>query len=257
MEYLMTYGWAILVIAIVMMSLYSLGIFSSTQYALASKTISGACQVYRPGGPGTASGIALAGQCTNLLPKYVFHTTGAQTSRTITSSSPAMSQATVIFWLMKPTNYKTGNYDGGAVTDACGPYWYILSSATTFSTAWVQQCNSPPTYSPLAEIDGLPTNQWTMLAYVIYSNGTVVSYAFVPYKIYTASGNNGAVAVPAGQWWVYPGWFTNAPTATGSSVANLQIYNTSLDNVTVKALYHEGIGGAPIDLQHLVGWWPL
>ncbi|MDE1822961.1 MAG: hypothetical protein KGH50_01415, partial [Candidatus Micrarchaeota archaeon] len=25
----------------------------------------------------------------------------------------------------------------------------------------------------------------------------------------------------------------------------------------VKALYKEGIGGAPIDLQHLIGWWPL
>ncbi|MEM3781866.1 MAG: hypothetical protein QXT43_02815, partial [Candidatus Micrarchaeaceae archaeon] len=25
----------------------------------------------------------------------------------------------------------------------------------------------------------------------------------------------------------------------------------------IQALYQEGIGGAPIDLQNLVGWWPL
>ena len=40
-------------------------------------------------------------------------------------------------------------------------------------------------------------------------------------------------------------------------IADLQIYNTSLDYASVNALYQEGIGGAPIDLQNLVGWWPL
>jgi hypothetical protein len=40
-------------------------------------------------------------------------------------------------------------------------------------------------------------------------------------------------------------------------IADLQIYNTSLDYASVNALYREGIGGAPIDLQNLVGWWPL
>jgi hypothetical protein len=37
----------------------------------------------------------------------------------------------------------------------------------------------------------------------------------------------------------------------------LQLYNTSLSPSEIQALYQEGIGGAPIDLQHLVGWWPL
>jgi hypothetical protein len=39
--------------------------------------------------------------------------------------------------------------------------------------------------------------------------------------------------------------------------ANLQLYNASLSANQIQALYQEGIGGAPIDLQHLVGWWPL
>jgi len=41
------------------------------------------------------------------------------------------------------------------------------------------------------------------------------------------------------------------------SLADVQIYNTSLSANEIQALYLEGIGGAPIDLQHLVGWWPL
>ena len=40
-------------------------------------------------------------------------------------------------------------------------------------------------------------------------------------------------------------------------ISNVQIYNASLDQNSITALYQEGIGGAPIDLQNLVGWWPL
>ena len=40
-------------------------------------------------------------------------------------------------------------------------------------------------------------------------------------------------------------------------ISNIQIYNTSLSANEVSALYLEGIGGAPIDPTHIVGWWPL
>ncbi|MGC9011157.1 MAG: hypothetical protein ACP5JN_03405, partial [Candidatus Micrarchaeia archaeon] len=40
-------------------------------------------------------------------------------------------------------------------------------------------------------------------------------------------------------------------------IANVQYYNTTLSANEIQALYLEGIGGAPIDLQHLVAWWPL
>ena len=40
-------------------------------------------------------------------------------------------------------------------------------------------------------------------------------------------------------------------------VANVQYYNTALSQGNVAALYKEGIGGVPIDLNNLVGWWPL
>ncbi len=40
-------------------------------------------------------------------------------------------------------------------------------------------------------------------------------------------------------------------------ISNVQIYNISLSANEVQALYIGGIGGAPLVLQNLVGWWPL
>ncbi len=40
-------------------------------------------------------------------------------------------------------------------------------------------------------------------------------------------------------------------------ISNIQIYNASLSANVVTALYQEGIGGSPLDLQNLVAWWPL
>jgi hypothetical protein len=40
-------------------------------------------------------------------------------------------------------------------------------------------------------------------------------------------------------------------------MANAQVYNTSLDVNQIQSLYLEGIGGAPVSPQYVVGWWPL
>ena len=68
MEYLMTYGWAILVIAVVLGVLYSLGIFNPSNFA--PKAQPGSCQVFRPDGPGTNYNLELEGTCNNELPQY-------------------------------------------------------------------------------------------------------------------------------------------------------------------------------------------
>ena len=61
MEYLMTYGWAILIIAIVLGVLYYLGVFNATN--LAPHAQPGSCQVYRPDGPGSLQFLSLQGTC--------------------------------------------------------------------------------------------------------------------------------------------------------------------------------------------------
>lgn len=40
-------------------------------------------------------------------------------------------------------------------------------------------------------------------------------------------------------------------------VSNMQFYNASLDGTAIATLYSEGIGGSPVNLQNLLGWWPL
>jgi hypothetical protein len=44
---------------------------------------------------------------------------------------------------------------------------------------------------------------------------------------------------------------------TNGIIANVQIYNTALSQQEIQYLYQQGIGGGPIHLQNLVGWWPL
>jgi len=69
MEYLMTYSWAILIIAVVLAALFQLGIFNPMTFA--PKAPPGSCQVFRPNGPGTTSFINLEGICSGELPQYV------------------------------------------------------------------------------------------------------------------------------------------------------------------------------------------
>jgi len=40
-------------------------------------------------------------------------------------------------------------------------------------------------------------------------------------------------------------------------ISNVQIYNTALTPQEIQYLYQQGLGGAPVRLQNLVGWWPL
>jgi hypothetical protein len=40
-------------------------------------------------------------------------------------------------------------------------------------------------------------------------------------------------------------------------LTNVQLYNATLSANDIQDLYNEGIGGAPIKISNLVGWWPL
>ena len=68
-EYLTTYGWAIVVIAIVLATLYYLGFLNPNTYS--AKASPNSCYVSRPYGPNTTAYIALSGVCTNEVPEYV------------------------------------------------------------------------------------------------------------------------------------------------------------------------------------------
>jgi len=46
-------------------------------------------------------------------------------------------------------------------------------------------------------------------------------------------------------------------TAFNGSIADVQIYNVSINSQQVAQLYQQGITGAPLNNNALVGWWPL
>ena len=255
MEYLMTYGWAILIIAVVLGALFALGFFNSAN--LAPKVGPGSCQVYRPQGPGTTTFINTEGACSNELPQYVAQFNGAE---------PATTAASVIEAAYSPS-YSFGN----------GPFtisaWIRMNSVlyvipTIFSTrypagngiifgeryggALFVGYNGVLTYqasSGASVLDG----RWHNALVTRNSGGTVTYYIDgVSSGSFIASDNVNGGAMDIGVDW--PNW---GQTPFNGMIANVQVYNASFSANDVQALYQEGIGGAPILLNNLVGWWPL
>ncbi len=113
--------------------------------------------------------------------------------------------------------------------------------------------------TPYAYQSGFNYNVWYFFALTVDPNGNVITYAYKPGAATptTASYSIGqSIYVPSST--AYIGSYGGTPSYDlNGSLADIQIYNTSLDANQVQALYIEGIGGVPVNLQHIVGWWPL
>ena len=248
MEYLMTYGWAILIIAVVLGAIYSLGLFNGA--SLAPRSQPGACQVIRPNGALTTQYVSLAGSCTNELPQYVGQFNG-QTSVINFGNVPSLgtNSYTWAFWF-NPQAWTPGPNYGmfGQANTGGSPYMLeqIVGGVQKLQFT-ANGGGAPVVYTPIT------TTQWQFITgtynystgvMTIYSNGQSIQTATsvlsrVSRTIYAADGVD----------WGWP--------AFQGMISNIQMYNNSLDANSVKALYQEGIGGAPINLQTLVAWWPL
>jgi hypothetical protein len=266
MEYLMTYGWSILIIVIVLAAFTFLGVFNSI--AFSPKANPGNCQVVRPLGVGTTTEMGLSGTCNNQIPKYVatFSQSPAgyvHASQSISSNSA--QQITISFWIDPKNNGlwgASGNYWEGAVSGGNGVgcwgnfYFFIESGGSPPSESWSITGGA----SSARDFPGkkLIPNTWQQLAatyngvdLAVYYNGALIPSSVVAcsnclgdYPYLTISGNN--------------------PTSNGGGcnpisggMANVQIYGKSLSSTTINALYKEGIGGVPINIQSLIAWYPL
>jgi hypothetical protein len=247
MEYLMTYGWAILIIAFVLAALYSLGIFNPVTFS--AKAQPGACSVYRPSGIGSTSEIALNGVCSNLLPQFI-QSTGSATCPSAGDPvyvpqllQTSASAITVSFWV-EPYNYNTAAdyfYLGGT------PPFYCTTTATG-----LPQCGNGVSGLTTATI---PTqlNVWSFVTVTVSASGTE--------QIYLDGQPAGAgvfSGVPLPSITSFNIFSAHSAAAcVYGGMSNVQVYSTALSQQSVSALYQEGIGGAPIDLDDLAGWWPL
>ncbi|MCL5239391.1 MAG: LamG domain-containing protein [Candidatus Marsarchaeota archaeon] len=256
MEYLMTYGWAILIIAVVLGALFQLGVFNAGTFA--PRAPPGACQVFRPNGPGSASFINLEGVCNGELPQYVLESNGQNGNQYIqiaySSTLAAVAGQFSLSWWFSPALPASTTYDEEMITSRCqgdatfdmqlenGGLHGDIGTGQAFLTTGVNY-----DFGPSQSAWYYVVTEFTSTGWSIYLNGNNVSHGTyvsgTPSLVY--NGNSLNIGSSCG-----------ASDFTGS-MADIQLYNSSLSANEIQALYLEGIGGAPIKLQNLAGWWPL
>jgi hypothetical protein len=249
MEYLITYGWSILIVAVVLAALAYLGVFNPLYFA--PKAQPGSCQVFRPNGAGTSYDINLLGVCNGEIPEYVSSLNGFPDYISVPDSSSiefmGENSITMSGWVYL-TSYTN---DRSIVAEHLCQYYFTVANGGYLSVYFYGVGGYYTLYSSI-----IPLNKWTYIAATyngvdvnLYVNGNfgieynapgTIEYCGAPYNRALDIGNEAGVSR---QFY--------------GSISNVQIYNTSLDQNSITALYQEGIGGAPIDLQNLAGWWPL
>ena len=258
MEYLMTYGWAILIIAVVLGALFGLGVFNP--YTFAAKASPGACQVFRPSGPSTTSFINLEGVCNGELPEYAAslgkspaYITLSSPSGNLVGTSDINASRSITLWFISPTGAYGTIFTWSKNLDICGPFNLGGGDgASLFMHLCYNDFITSISYNPKVWNFVVVTwNNETCLLNVSIDGGAIYTQARTSGDC--TFGNGGALtqgSINIGGWDDY--WAT-----LNGDVADVQIYNTTISPGEIKSLYQEGIGGAPIDLQNLVGWWPL
>ncbi len=251
MEYLMTYGWSILIVAVVLGALAYLGIFNPLYFA--PKANPGSCQAFRPNGPLTSYDINLLGECQGEIPEYVaaFPDTNPSDNIQLTSPNIHYTSITVVAWI-NVAAIPSGPPQALIAQDMAWP----CGASTTFFFGFYEQGAIGCASSVISSSIGITPGNWYQLA---YTQNSVATWYFIDGKPAGAVGgaplpySTANIVVNAGAGGIYPFNYPSAP----DYISNIQIYNSSLDPNSIAALYQEGIGGAPIDLQNLVGWWPL
>ncbi len=249
MEYLMTYGWAILIIAIVLVAFFSLNLFNP--YTFSPKASPGSCQILRPNGPGSNLFVSAVGPTctTNEIPQYVAQFNGQSyiNSGLITEMPAYTSQFTITVWLRPAASCVGGVYN------YCGYFTKQNTTPNRLDTGMVGSVFYFTTYNYVSNVvdQGAFTyqftpNVWYFVSEVASTSGKTVyiNHIRIYNDSFVSNWTTGQIAIVSGRNF-------------NGSLANLQIYNTSLSPSAVNTLYAEGIGGTPVDIQNLVGWWPL
>ncbi len=256
MEYLTTYGWAILVVAVVLVALYAFGIFNVNN--LAPRAQPGSCQVYKQAGlPST-----LGGQCsTDTLPQFVLDLPFCGSCAGNTGYSGPMSNIIIPFTVSFWTDVISGSGNSNDRFFTFNQENLVIDNNGGSSTSYqirvpcgTSGCSYPGTG------DVFQDNEWYMFTLVFTSTTSVLLYVNGAYYATISPSSADALAST----------YTNlaisrlggnggctSPCNWNGYMSNIQIYNTSLPASDISSLYNEGIGGAPIDLNYLAGWWPL
>jgi len=249
MEYLMTYGWAILIIALVLGVLYSLGIMNPKNFL--PRAPPGSCFVFRPNGPGTTDFVSLQGTC-GYLPMYVASFNGVNSYVDVPNSANlSPSQLTVVVWV-KNTMKGTTTYDRLILSKYTSSYSVKGYSLTWgWSSDFYWRAGNGTNCINLVYITLPYGDKWYHIAATfkngeqkLYVNGVLQGSNTLTFDIVYDSSD------------LYIGKNPGNYRLQGI-IANVQIYNAVLTQQEIQYLYQQGLGGGPIRLGSLVGWWPL
>ena len=251
MEYLMTYGWAILIIAVVLAALFELGVFNPMTFA--PKASPGSCQVVRPEGAGTTDFISLSGECNGELPQYVAQFNGQNSyieSGYSWNNGKSISVA-AWFYLNYIPNNNAGIFSAFPTSIAYNGTIGIFPNGECKIQVWLTNTtlsafadDSPYCVLPKTWYQVVGWINQSSHTYGLYINGKLNFTQYFSGTLHSSSNLFIGLFAPQGAY--FPG-----------QIANVQIYNTTLSSNDVQALYQEGIGGAPINIQNLVAWYPL
>ena len=254
MEYLMTYGWAILIIAIVLVALFSLGIFNSANFAQRAQP--GSCDVLM-----NSAQTSLVGQCNGMLPEYVANFGG---TGKISTALPTVQtvNTTMSAWFMPQTPYlglEAIYYLGSAPPYPNSNGYGIVTSGA--NVGWCSTITHAYLVVLASSIGGycfanstFKMNAWNYVALVTTPDGSDRNFSLYLNGVHYLLTNNPIPKIPESNALI--GYSIEGYPFSGK-IANVQIYNASLSQSEIQALYQEGIGGAPINVNNLVGWWPL
>lgn len=268
-EYLMTWGWAILIIAIVLGMLFEEGLLNPLNFY--PTVYGGACHVLRPDGPLTTQFISLAGTCNSALPQGVAYMSCAWPDLSVCNPNfmvanlnNSINPLTISAWFWEPPDIFYGGQNigyGGVIVGFNGTYPELAVGYKLGSPPGAYLCGGTPSDIYCSSQNATP-GAWnygvvTMSSSVInvYMNGKLVASG--PGTALTGD-NTAYVGVNASgcRCWEnsagqYEAYYNSGYTA------DVQIYNTTLSYGDVNALFAEGINGAPINLNNLVAWWQL
>lgn len=246
-EYISTYGWALVVIVVVLVALYSLGVFDLGN--IAAKAQPGACQVYRPYGPGTTQLLSMQGVCTGIPPKFIASFNGASGKVTIANSpyTGPPGQLTITAWMYAASTTPSTQYAVSKISGTTGYAFPITTNGwSTLSFNFYTTTGSLDTVSasyPTPTIWHFVAATYNGVAMSIYIDGSLAATSAQTGNI-AQNSQNLTIGTGSG------GWFNGY-------VSNLQVYNASLNANQIRTLYSSGIGEQPQVLQNLTGWWPL
>ncbi|MGD0729097.1 MAG: LamG-like jellyroll fold domain-containing protein [Candidatus Micrarchaeaceae archaeon] len=262
-EFISTYGWAILIIAVVLSVFFYFGILNGKFFQ--PRAPPGDCSVYRPGGPGSLDSIGFVGVCSGELPEYVskFSYTSAFLNF---QGSNIIINPTKFIPTITATDGRAVTLTGWIYTEDPGPsqtaftYGNFTAQGPPWNALYVSNNNANYCgkglyvgfYSGYACLttNSMPSDTWVFVA-AEYNNGNLIGYSVIN------SNQTASSSLAVGAYAIKGASAMLIASPWNGIISNVQLYNTSLSQNALYNLYSEGLAGPPTNLQYLVGWWPL